>query len=58
MTIDILSLRRDLEDYFGTAAFSGFPMAVADLSKVQNASPEQLVTIAQKNGFDLTKYRV
>lgn len=58
MTIDILSLRRDLEDYFGTAAFSGFPMAVTDLSKVQNASPEQLVTIAQKNGFDLTKYRV
>ena len=58
MTIDIEALRRDLEDYFGTAAFSGLPMAIMDLSKVENASSEELVRIAVKNGFDLTKYRV
>ena len=58
MTIDIEALRRDLADYFGTAAFSGMPMAMMDLSRVENASPEELVRIAQKNGFDLTKYRV
>lgn len=58
MTINVEALRRDLEDYFGTAAFSGLPMAMMDLSRVENASPEELVRIAQKNGFDLTKYRV
>lgn len=58
MTINVEALRRDLEDYFGTAAFSGLLMAMMDLSRVENASPEELVRIAQKNGFDLTKYRV
>lgn len=58
MRIDIEALRRDLEDYFGTAAFSGLPMAMMDLSRLLNASPEELVRIAQKNGFDLNKYRV
>ncbi len=56
MTIDISALRKDLLNYFGTAAFSGMPMALFDLSKVKNASPEELQEIAQKNGFDLGKY--
>lgn len=32
--IDVNHLRRDMKDYYGTAMFNGFPMAVMDLSKV------------------------
>ena len=54
--IDISRLRRDLEDYYGTAMFSGFPMAVMDLPKVERMSAQELVELAQKNGIDLRKY--
>ena len=36
-------IREDLEDYFGTAMFGGFPLAIMDLSKVDedmNRLPE------------------
>ncbi len=55
MTIDVERLRRDLIDYFGTA-MSMFPVAMMELSQVQNASPEKLIEIARKNGFDLRDY--
>lgn len=55
MTIDIEKLRRALIDYFGTAMIR-FPMAIAELSEVKSASPERLVEIAEKNGFDLSEY--
>ena len=54
--IDIRRLRRDLEDYYGTAMFSGFPMAVMEVSKVERMSDQELVDLAQKNGIDLRKY--
>ena len=54
--IDIRRLRRDLEDYYGTAMFSGFPMAVMDVSRVERMSAQELVELAQKNGIDLRKY--
>ena len=56
--IDISRLRRDLEDYYGTAMFSGFPMAVMDVSRVERMSAQELVELAQKNGIDLRKYTV
>lgn len=55
MNIDIERLRRDLIDYFGTA-MSVLPTAMMELSQVENASPEKLIEIAWKNGFDLRKY--
>ncbi len=55
MNIDIERLRRDLIDYFGTA-MSMFPVAMMELSQVENASPEKLIEIARKNGFDLRDY--
>ena len=55
MTIDTEKLRRALIDYFGTAMMR-FPMAIAELSEVKTASPERLVEIAEKNGFDLSEY--
>lgn len=57
MTIDIETLRKDLIDYFGTAMQFN-PMAIMDLTKVENASPEELVEIAQDNNFDLNDYKI
>ena len=54
--IDITRLRRDMMDYYGTAMFNGFPMAVMDLSKVERMSDEELIELAQENGVDLRKY--
>ncbi len=54
--IDVNHLRRDMKDYYGTAMFNGFPMAVMDLSKVERLSDRELVDLAQKNGVDLRKY--
>ena len=56
--IDIDRLREDILDYYGTAMFNGFPMAVMDLSKVERMSDRELVELAQKNGVDLRKYIV
>ena len=56
MEIDISRLRDDLEDYYGTAMFSGMPMAVVELTQAQNASPQELVDMAQRAGFDLGRY--
>lgn len=53
--IDYEKLRKDLIDYFGTA-ISFSPMAIMDLSRVESASDDELVEIAKRNGFDLTKY--
>ncbi|MCR5720133.1 MAG: hypothetical protein K6F84_06160 [Lachnospiraceae bacterium] len=47
-----------MKDYYGTAMFNGFPMAVMDLSKVERMSDRELVELAQKNGVDLRKYIV
>ena len=44
-------LRRKLKDYYGTAMFSGNPMAVMDLSRVENADKEELERLAKKAGI-------
>ncbi len=56
--IDVIRLRRDMKDYYGTAMFNGFPMAVMDLSGVERMSDRELIELAQKNGVDLRKYIV
>lgn len=56
MDIDVDALRRDLEDYYGSAMCSGFPMAVVELSQVENASPQELVELSRRAGFDLSDY--
>ena len=53
---DNARLRRELEDYFGTAMFSGKPMAMMDLQRVQNASGQELRQIALQNGFNPDDY--
>ena len=54
--IDFERLREDLVDYFGSAMFAGFPAAVIDVTQVETASNEQLIQIAQQNGFNLNNY--
>jgi hypothetical protein len=56
MDIDLGRLRDDLEEYYGTAVFSGMPMAVVELSQAQTASPQELVDMARRAGFDLGRY--
>ena len=57
MDFDYDRLRRDLMDNYGTAMFSGFPMAVMDLSRVEKASEEELLRIASKERVNLDKYK-
>lgn len=48
-------LRQDLMEHFGTSPFMWKLIAVA---RVESASYEDLVSLAQDEGFDLTKYTV
>ena len=54
--IDIQKLRKDLMNYFGTAMFGVSPIAMMELSKVERASEEELLEIANENGFDIEEY--
>ena len=56
MNINIEKLRKDLIDHYGTAMFNSSYFAIMDLSKVQNATPNELIEIARKNKIDLNKY--
>lgn len=58
MIIDVEALRWELENYYGTAMSSGFPMAVMDLSRVERMTPQELVWEAQKLGMDLRRVEV
>ena len=41
--MDTEKLREELKDYYGTAAFNGMPQAMIDVSKIENASEEELL---------------
>lgn len=56
MNIDFERLRQDLIDYFGTAMTVGFGAAIIDISKIENASNEELINIAKQNGFNINNY--
>lgn len=55
MYIDYEKLRNDLIDYFGTASVYN-PVAIIDLTNVENASNSELERIAIQNGFNLSDY--
>ena len=54
--IDIEILRKDLMNYYGTAILNSSPLAIIELSKIETASDEELIQIAQNNNIDLNKY--
>ena len=55
--IDTDRLRRDLMNYFG-AAMSVFTVAMMDVIDIENASEEELIRIAIRNGFNLEDYEI
>ena len=56
MLINIDKLKRDLIDYYGTAAFNGMSAAMIDVYDLKNASLEKLEELASRAGFDLRDY--
>lgn len=54
--IDFETLKKDLINYYGTAAFTASPLAFIELEKVKQANEEELLAIAINNHFDLNKY--
>ena len=56
--LDMDRLRKDLEDYYGTAMYNGLPMAMIDLSEVEDLSEEELEELAEEEGFDLSDYEI
>lgn len=54
--LDILKLRQDLEDYFLGIMFNVSKAAVVELSRIENASVEELIQIALENDIDLNNY--
>lgn len=57
LELDYEKLRQDLIDYFGTGMFNASPLAIIELSRVENASPQELIQIALQNNFDLSNYQ-
>lgn len=58
MNLDFEQLRQDLIEYFGTSMFNASPLAIVELTKVQNATSEELIKIAKNNNFDISKYQI
>ncbi len=54
--IDIDKLRQDLIDYYTAAMFMVSPVALVDLTEVENADSEKVKKIALDNGFNLDNY--
>lgn len=54
--IDIERLRKELIDYFTSAMFFASPIALVDLTEVENANDEELIIIAINNGFNLKNF--
>lgn len=55
-TINVDALREYMRDYYGTAMFSGFPVALLDLSDIDSMDPYELCEKAEEMGIDLTRF--
>lgn len=54
--LDTERLRRDIEDDYGSAMSSRFPMAMMEMSEVERASDRELIEMAREKRVDMTKY--
>ena len=50
---DLDTIRKELEDYYGTAAFNGNPNAMEDYRIIHEASDEDLADILRQHGIDV-----
>lgn len=57
-TIDVDALRDYLLDYYGTAAFSGFPAAILDVMNIEDMDGYELCRRAEELGVDLERFTV
>jgi predicted PhzF superfamily epimerase YddE/YHI9 len=48
---DIEDIRDELIDYYGTAMMNGFPMAVMELSDIEDLSDEEVQALAEELGL-------
>ena len=55
--VDVDRLRDYMEDYYGTAAFNGFPAAIADAWAVERMDGGSLCRLAEREGVDLRRFR-
>ncbi len=51
MDKDIEELKEKLKDYYGTAMTNGFPMAVFELSEVDELSDDEIMEKAESLGL-------
>lgn len=56
--VDVEKLRNDLINYYYGLAYAISPIAFIEVTKVQEASVEELIEIAKKENFDIEKYKV
>lgn len=56
MGIDVEELRAYLLDYYGTAAFGGFPFAVMDVCDIEGMDAFELCRKAEQMGVDLKNF--
>ena len=56
--IDTDELRVYLEDYCGTAAFSGFPAALLDVADIEDMDGDELCEKAEDLGIDMGQFEV
>jgi len=56
--ININQLKKDLIDYYGSAMTEGFPQAAMDVSKIEQATENELLSIASKLNINLKNYIV
>ena len=57
MTIDVDRLRSDLINDFGSAT-PIYNIAYADVTYLQNCSDQEIVSIALRNGYNLSDYEI
>ncbi len=55
MEFDYEKLRSDLIDFYGTASIYN-PIAMYDIGLVERANGNELLRVAQNNGFNLNDY--
>lgn len=56
MLLDIDELKKYLLDYFGSAFHNGNYLAINELTKVENATTEELIEIALNNNVLIEDY--
>lgn len=56
MNIDISRLRKDIYDYYTSAFFCGFGVAIIGLSDIYKYSDEEIVNFAITLGFNIDNY--